>query len=233
MVWSIAAQHEPFGQSRQREVVTNGWFFITRQPNTDYIMSQNKLKWYVPSIKKNQNDVCIMTMSKHGWDRQKRGRTDGLHMTPVWSTSCVTSILFFHNFDSIYIHLRRSRDVFVPSSVPSFLRSPRFSSLWPAFTLIVHIHPLYPESVHGREEHATWINTIPLKIATLLTLQSLKWAYTVGTDVLTVGPIRDESPLFRYQTPGAPDVSVHDHFGTECRSKRKFGYLIRYSSLRL
>ena len=32
---------------------------------------------------------------------------------------------------------------------------PRFSSLWPAFTLIVHINALYNESVHGSEEHAT------------------------------------------------------------------------------
>ena len=29
--------------------------------------------------------------------------------------------------------------------------------------------------------------------------------------------IRDESPLFGYQAPGAPDVSVHDNFDTECR----------------
>ena len=36
------------------------------------------------------------------------------------------------------------------------------------------------------EEHATWINSIPLKITTLLTLQTLKWAYTFGTDVLIV-----------------------------------------------
>ena len=49
---------------------------------------------------------------------------------------------------------RRSRDVFVPTSVPSFLHS-RFSSLWPAFTLTVHINALYNESVHGREEYAT------------------------------------------------------------------------------
>ena len=33
---------------------------------------------------------------------------------------------------------------------------------------------LYNESVHGREEHATWINSIPLKIATLLTLQNFE-----------------------------------------------------------
>ena len=67
----------------------------------------------------------------------------------------------------------------------SFVTLASFSSLWPAFTLTVHINALYNESVHGREEHATWINSIPLKIATLLTLQTLKWAYTY-TDVLIV-----------------------------------------------
>ena len=40
--------------------------------------------------------------------------------------------------------------------------------------------------------------------------------------------IRDESPLFGTEAPGTPHVSVHDHFGTECRSKRQFGSLNRY-----
>ena len=40
--------------------------------------------------------------------------------------------------------------------------------------------------------------------------------------------IREESPLFGSQAPGAPDVSVHDNFGTECRYKRQFDSLIRY-----
>ena len=45
--------------------------------------------------------------------------------------------------------------------------------------------------------------------------------------------ICDEWTLFGSEAPGAPDVSGHDHFGKECRSKRQFGSLIRYSSLRL
>ena len=45
--------------------------------------------------------------------------------------------------------------MFVPSSVPSFVSYTRFSSLWPAVTLTVHINALYNESVHGKEEHAT------------------------------------------------------------------------------
>ena len=36
-----------------------------------------------------------------------------------------------------------------------------------AFTLTVHINALYNERVHGKEEHATSINTIPLKISHL------------------------------------------------------------------
>ena len=32
--------------------------------------------------------------------------------------------------------------------------------------------------------------------------------------------IRDESPIFGSEAPGVPDVSGHDHVGTECRSKR-------------
>ena len=39
--------------------------------------------------------------------------------------------------------------------VPLFVCYPRFSSLWPAFMLTVHINAFYNECVHGREEHAT------------------------------------------------------------------------------
>ena len=42
-----------------------------------------------------------------------------------------------------------------------------FSSLWAAFTLTVHINTLYNERVHGKEEHATSINTITLTISHL------------------------------------------------------------------
>ena len=55
----------------------------------------------------------------------------------------------------LYINLRRSRGVFVRSFVCSFVTLASFSSLWPAFTLTVHINALYKESVHRREEHAT------------------------------------------------------------------------------
>ena len=48
----------------------------------------------------------------------------------------------------------------VPSWRP---QSDSFSSLWAAFTLTDHINALYNESIHGKEEHATLINTIPLK----------------------------------------------------------------------
>ena len=56
----------------------------------------------------------------------------------------------------LYINLRRSRDgTPVRSSVIRAAVRVPFSSLWPAFTLTVHINALYNESVHGREEHAT------------------------------------------------------------------------------
>ena len=41
------------------------------------------------------------------------------------------------------------------------------------------------ESVHRKEQHASWINTIPQKISTVLTLETSKWEYTFATDVFT------------------------------------------------
>ena len=78
---------------------------------------------------------------------------------------------------------------FLCSFVP--LASVRF---WPAFTLTVHTNALYYESVHGREEHATCMNTIPIKIATLMNLQTLKWALYFRDRCAHC--IRDESPIF-------------------------------------
>ena len=89
--------------------------------------------------------------------------------------------------------------------VRSFVTLASFSSLWLAVTLTVHIIALYNESVHGREEHATWINSIALKIATLLNLQSLKWAYSFRTDVLNVFATSRHYSVLKRQV--APDVS--------------------------
>ena len=87
---------------------------------------------------------------------------------------------------SIY-NLRRSNDVFVPSFVLSFVRLlPSLQFVLASFYADCPHKPLHYESVHGREEHATSINSNPLKIATLLNLQILKWAYTFGTDVIIV-----------------------------------------------
>ena len=55
---------------------------------------------------------------------------------------------------NLYIHLRRSRDVFLRGGRTYAVRT-HFSSLWAAFTLTVHINALYNESIHGKEEHAT------------------------------------------------------------------------------
>ena len=65
------------------------------------------------------------------------------------------------------------------SRVRAFVRSwcvtrAPFSSLWPAFTLAVHINALNNESVHREEQHTRGIYTIPYKIATLFPLESFE-----------------------------------------------------------
>ena len=61
----------------------------------------------------------------------------------------------------LYIKLRRSRDVFVLSFVCFSFHRMSFSSLWPAFTLTLHIDALYNESVHRKEQRTSGINQIP------------------------------------------------------------------------
>ena len=138
---------------------------------------------------------------------------------------------FYLLLSHLSVQFRSPHDLFVLSFVPSFVRSfLRLASVrfWPAFTLTVHSNALYNESVHGREEHATWINSIPLKIATLLNLQSLKWALILSGPMCSLYPLRVAT--IRFSGTGR---FGHDHFGTECRSKRQFGSQIRYSWLRL
>ena len=60
-------------------------------------------------------------------------------------------------------------------------------------------------TVHVREAHATLINTIPLKIATLLNLQSLKLAYSFRSDVLIVYATSRHYSVMKLQV--TPDVS--------------------------
>ena len=112
----------------------------------------------------------------------------------------------------------------------SFLRLfvcyPCFSLLWPAFTLTVHINALCNESVHGREEHATCNNSIPLKIATLLTLQPLNGPILSGL-MCSLYPRRIAT--IRFSGAWRAGRFRHVHFGTDCRSKRQLGSLIRYS----
>ena len=50
-----------------------------------------------------------------------------------------------------------------------------FSSLWPAFTLTVHINALYNESVQRQEQHSMELIRFRKKISTLLPLGSFKW----------------------------------------------------------
>ena len=87
--------------------------------------------------------------------------------TDVWQNINLTSIYKFKKvtwLPSFVVEFLRS---WRPSDHVEFLRGDRppdsFSSLWAAFTLTVHINALYNESKHGKEEHATWINMIPLK----------------------------------------------------------------------
>ena len=67
---------------------------------------------------------------------------------------------------------------------------------------ITHLH--YNESVHRKKQHTPGNNTIPYKLASLMTFESLKWKYSFATNVLIV--TRDESPLV-YRAPDS-------HFGT-------------------
>ena len=141
----------------------------------------------------------------------------------AWTKHILTSSIY--KFKKVTLCVRS----FLRFFVCLFVCYPSFSSLWPAFTLTVYINALYNESVHGREEQATWINLIPLKLATLLTLQTLNWDYTFGTDVLIVSATSRHHSVLRWRA----GRFAHDHFSTECRSKRQFGSLICYSWLHL
>ena len=61
-----------------------------------------------------------------------------------------------------------------------------FSSIWAAFTLTVHINALCNERVHGNEEHATLINTIPSKYRIYSRLLS-RTDEVSSTSVFTLG----------------------------------------------
>ena len=56
--------------------------------------------------------------------------------------------------------VRSSMRACVASCVRAFVRSCVIYSLWPAFTLTVHINALRNESVQGQEQHSIGINTI-------------------------------------------------------------------------
>ena len=63
-------------------------------------------------------------------------------------------------------------------------------------------------SIYKFKQHTRGHNTIPYKLATLMTFETLKWKYTFATNVLIV--TRDESPLV-YRAPEF--ASEHSHFG--------------------
>ena len=55
-------------------------------------------------------------------------------------------------------------------------------------------HCQYNESVHQKEEHASLINTILIKISTLLTLESLK-SETFASDMFTKLGVHEQGLL--------------------------------------
>ena len=98
--------------------------------------------------------------------------------------------------------------------------SDSFSSPWAAFTLTPHINALYNESIHGKEEHGTCINTIPLKISHLFgfslsnrcsqrELLCLRLDSRYSISLLDSNHfIRDTSPLFCSHVNSSPYVHV-------------------------
>ncbi len=63
------------------------------------------------------------------------------------------------------------------------------------------MHRHYNESVHPKKQHTRGNNTIPNKLACLVTFESLKWKYYFATNVLIVYEImliaiREVSPPF-------------------------------------
>ena len=93
-----------------------------------------------------------------------------------------------------------------------------FNSLWAAAT---PMH-LSNESVHRQEQRTCGINTLQLKIATLLTLETFKWEYSFATTVFTTlgYPGRHASVLrlgrrtFRDMISSVHAISGHIQFGT-------------------
>ena len=96
------------------------------------------------------------------------------------------------------------------------------SQLCASFTYVgLLLHCAHKRFVDIMKVYVEWSND-SVKIATLLTFETLNWEYTFATDVLIA--IRDELSLVCSGAPGAPDVSGHDNFGT-----RHFRtYSIRY-----
>ena len=107
--------------------------------------------------------------------------------------------MLLHLYIYIYINLRRSRDS-RPAGVGLF-RRPVFVSVfvssrcfiylfWGSVTLSTSTHHHYNESVHRKKQHTCGNNTIPYKLARLVTFESLKWKYSFATNVLIVYEIR-------------------------------------------
>ena len=90
------------------------------------------------------------------------------------TSTCNCQIKSIYKFKVTWWYVRLKRR---PCGVRSGGILDSFCSLCKSFTLTVHINALCNESVHGKDEHATWINTIPLKISHLFAFSvSSRWS---------------------------------------------------------
>ena len=119
-------------------------------------------------------------------------------------TLCGSCMLIY-----LYINVRSRDGTFMrPSGVQAAGGGgDSFSLLWTGFTLTVHINALHNESVHGKEEHATWIDTDPLEISHLFAFTVSNWWSRRDSRVYAC-IVGDTSPLLCSHGSSFPYVHV-------------------------
>ena len=96
---------------------------------------------------------------------------------------------------NLYINLRRSCDCLCVSVEAGgrprlFVSSCCFIYLfWGSVTLSTQTHRHYNESVHRKKHYTRGNNTIPYKLARLVTFESLKWKYSFATNSTLLGSL--------------------------------------------
>ena len=100
--------------------------------------------------------------------------------------------------------------------VSSQLRAASFIYFGKCYVVHINVKCYRPnESVYRKKQHTCGNNTIPYKLATLMTFETLKWRYTFATNVLIV--TRGESPLsspLRNIVISGHVISGQSRFGT-------------------